>query len=609
VAALFLAPEENARDVSARQGRPADSSHDYFFAEKTLALALIALIAFWLRARDPGHTTAYMDESIYVVYGRMFLARHFEAPLDTPLQWSFGWYLWPILSALAARVGGIVAVRELSAVLGTLSVLAVYGFSRRLFGYAVGLGAAALVAVAGPGVMASRIATREAGTVFFFSVALWAFVRAWQTEERRSWLLAATALVCAFLCKYIIAIFLPLLFLLSLRKGWRAVYAFCLPLAAALGGYLFYYWPDLRQLLFYGGSYGALRATGDELWRVYVSTRWELWSVAILALPAVFVRRGRAAALLLWLGAVVALGFQWKTRADFDFWKHAVYPLIFLAPLAVRTILAASRGIARSALAQTVLSLGGVLLLCTGAAWTGQSFTYNRFVFWPNVEPVLSYFEGRLPGDARVLMDDSVFRYYFHPPLSQSQMVDPFYFYYKEAEGAAAYADAVEDGWFDYIVFDGGTGAEAKAMQQAVRPHLRGYTLMLQMPDPVMGQTIQIYQRTESLAPPAPPAGASIEFATLSNSSVVDPRTPVTGKVYGAGSGWYLQPEVFTDRWYPMKRAPIQAGGEFSAEATFAGQGQQACHQMLRLRLYDEAGNPRAHALLFNLKIRDSDCR
>jgi hypothetical protein len=225
------------------------------------------------------------------------------------------------------------------------------------------------------------------------------------------------------------------------------------------------------------------------------------------------------------------------------------------------------------------------------------------------VEPILSYFEGRLPANAKVLVDDSVFRYYFHPPLSQSQMVDPFFFHYKEAEGAAAYADAVEDTWFDYIVLDGGTGAEAKAMQQAIRPHLHGYTLMLQMPDPVMGQTIQIYQRTVSLAEPAPPSGSAIEIANLAASSSVRRLTPVTGRVYGAGSGWYLRPEVFTDRWYPMKRIPVAPDGSFETKVIFAGEGQQACHQMLRLRLYDEAGHPRAVSLLFNLKTLGSDCR
>ena len=105
----------------------------------------------------------------------MFLAKHFEEPLASPLRWSFGWYLWPIFSALADRLGGLVAVRELAAALGTAAVMAIYGFSRRLYGSAAGVGAAAVFALLGPAVMVSRIATRDAGAFFFFAVGLWAF--------------------------------------------------------------------------------------------------------------------------------------------------------------------------------------------------------------------------------------------------------------------------------------------------------------------------------------------------------------------------------------------------------------------------------------------------
>src|SRR5262249_31163959 len=63
-----------------------------------IILAVILLIAWIVRAQDSLFSTAYMDESIYVIYGRMFLARHFEPPLGAPLQWSFGWYLWPVMA-------------------------------------------------------------------------------------------------------------------------------------------------------------------------------------------------------------------------------------------------------------------------------------------------------------------------------------------------------------------------------------------------------------------------------------------------------------------------------------------------------------------------------
>src|SRR5262249_52271742 len=79
-----------------------------------MCLVLILLVAWILRARDFHFATAFMDESIFVLYGRMFLGHRFEAPLDTPLQWSFGWYLWPAMAATADRVGGLGALRAMS---------------------------------------------------------------------------------------------------------------------------------------------------------------------------------------------------------------------------------------------------------------------------------------------------------------------------------------------------------------------------------------------------------------------------------------------------------------------------------------------------------------
>jgi dolichyl-phosphate-mannose-protein mannosyltransferase len=604
MATLFLKDNSKPGEsspVPAQDRNPAGSPADDFASERGIALLLIALVAFWLRARDPGFTTAYMDESIYVVYGRMFLARHFEAPLDSPLRWSFGWYLWPMMSALADRWGGLIAIRELSAALGTASVIAVYGFSRRLFGGAVGLGSAAVFAVMGPAVMASRIATRDAGSIFFFVFGLWAFVYAWQTNKLRGWLAAAACLICAFLCKYIVAIYFVFFGLLALRRGWRAVLAFCLPMALALGGYFAFYRQDLQYLLLYGGSYGSLRASASEVWELYVARRIELWVIALLALLALAERSRRSGSVLLLLGAALALAFQWKTRADFDFWKHAVYPLIFLVPAAVHAMLSAAKRIGETLPLQAAISGAGILSLCVFTLWAGKSLAYDRAVFWPNVEPILSYFEGRLPENGRILIDDSVLRYYFHPRLRQSQMVDPFYFHYGQAQGEAAYRAAVQDGWFDYIVLDGGMGGEANALRRAIQEHHQLYWLRVEMPDPALGQSIQIYQRMESSLP-APTSGPSIEIFSPAADSFVGKTGRISGTVHGAEAGWRIRTEVFTNRWYPSGELPLESDGKFETTANFGGEGRQACHHMLRVRAYDQLGHPRAVSLLFNLK-------
>src|SRR6266851_610678 len=115
------------------------STAGLFFSTYGWVLLVILAVAWYLRARGPNYSSAFMDESVYVVYGRMFLSGHFEAPLDHPLRFSFGWYLWPAMAAAADRIGGIGGVRELAASLGTITVLAVFGIARRLFSSATGL--------------------------------------------------------------------------------------------------------------------------------------------------------------------------------------------------------------------------------------------------------------------------------------------------------------------------------------------------------------------------------------------------------------------------------------------------------------------------------------
>src|SRR5262249_58786743 len=112
-----------------------------------------------------------------------------------------------------------------------------------------------------------------------------------------------------------------------------------------------------------------------------------------------------------------------------------------------------------------------------GMASLGQSLSIQTFLFWPNVEPALAYFDGRLGAQDRVLVDDTVFRYYFQPPLHQYTITDPMYFHYRDSAGHDNYGDdaykaAVGEGAFSYVLMDGGIGGEAQRMDAAIRPLL-----------------------------------------------------------------------------------------------------------------------------------------
>jgi dolichyl-phosphate-mannose-protein mannosyltransferase len=609
MATLLLEKRSETRVRTAQPTR-GPWQQDQFRLERGLALMLIGVAAVYLRAHDPLYSSAYMDESVYVVYGRMFLAGHFEAPLAHPLQWSFGWYLWPMLAALADRIGGLLAVRELAALLGTLTVAATYGFASRVFSKTVGLGAAAVMAVLGPAVMVSRIATRDSGALCFLALGLWAFACAWQGNRKRQWALAGLAFFAAFLCKYLVAIYFPLLVVMALWKGKKPLLCFVTPLAAACTAYALNYRHDLAQLLHYGSDYNSLRAA-DAL-EVYVFNRWDFWLVVALSVFGLAHRLWwrRTAAML--AAAAIALGFQWYTRADYDFWKHVNYALFFLVPAAISGGLLLVRMLTPTKHhRQLIWGVSGVLAIAAAVGVLGGVNRQDRWLFWPGVDPALAYMEGRVTAQDRVLVDDTVFRYYLTPPLGQAQITDPMFATYRDAggrelSGVEASRAAVSEGAFSYIVFDGGMGGEAKQMDEAIRPMLAGYKLDFYAIDPVLGHKIEVYAR--ATATPAAMAStntsAEIFIESPATGTIVNTAgsAELVGVAVGARPGWYVKVEVFTDRWHEQGEPVLVTGdGTFRQKIALSGEGPQQCSHLVRATLFDSTGKARATAMNYGI--------
>lgn len=577
------------------------------------ALAGIILVAWILRASNPHYSSAYMDEWIYVLYGRMFLARHFEAPIDQPLHFSFGWYLWPILAAWADRIWGLVGVRELAAALGTLTVCSLYGFARRLFSPAVGLASAMAFAFLGPAVLASRIATRDVGAICFFSLGLWLLVRAWQEEEWPSWLAAAISMFAAFLCKYLIALYFPFVVIFFFLKSRRSVIAFSLPLTFFCAAYAFIERSSLLFLLKYGHAYNALRAPGSEAFQIYFTHRLDFWILLALSFLAwrKIERAHLSKMIFLYVGAAIIPLFQLFSRADYDYWKQVNYSFLFLVPLAMYGLLLFTQNLVPAF--NTLAGSIAVVLLALSFGSMGNAWSIDHFLFWPNAEPAVAYFEGRLASDDRVLVDDTVFRYYFSPPLQQGQIVDPFYFRYANDTGAPAYAAAVRDGWFDYIVLDGGIGDDAKRLRAAILPELAlRYALSVNSVDPVLGQPIEIYVRQNPPARSWERKKPQIEITSPAAGAIVrteNKAAALSATVRGSPSGDYALVDVFTNRWYRQggKIYPSVPDGAFSQTVYLAGEGREQCHHIVRVRVFDSRGRFLSSAMNFNIARANPD--
>lgn len=584
-----------------------------FLAKYGWVLLVILAVAWYLRARHPNYSSAFMDESIYIVYGRMFLTGQFEAPLGHPLQFSFGWYLWPALAATADRLGELAGVRELAAALSVVTVLAVFAFARHLFSPVVGLAAAAIFALLGPAVLASRIATRDAGALCFLAVGLWAYIRAWQEEENGAWLAAALCFFASFLCKYLVAIYFPFLVLLALLKSKRAGLLLAVPLSLLCGGYGFWHSRDLAALLSYARAYGSLKAPATEAWKIYFTGRLDFWILLLLSLAAWKPQRGspRRTMLLLWAGAALLPLFQLYSRADYDYWKHVNYSFLFLTPIAMQGLLRLVRGI--SARFFPLAGCGSVAALALALGWYGDAWKTDRAVFWPDVEPIVAYFDGRLSAESNVLTDDTVLRYYLHPALRQGKITDQYYLRYQNETGEAAYSSAVRDGYFAYIALDGGMDDAAHRMRAVIQPQLPAhYALRLKMPDPNLHHDIEIYERLDLTQAVPGSAGPQIEIVSPSRQSVVqtaESPNSLQGVARGARPGWFVLVDVFTNRWYPQggKIFPAGVDGAFSGTIQLGGEGRQQCYHLVRARLYDDHGQRQAVAMQYGIARANPD--
>ena len=589
------------------------SAGAHFFASYGWVLLIILAVAWYLRSRNLNYSSAFMDESIYIVYGRMFLTGRFEAPLDHPLHFSFGWYLWPVLAATADRIGGLAGVRELAAALSVVTVLAVFGIARRLFSPAVGLASAFIFAFLGPVVLASRIATRDAGAISFFALGLWAYVRAWQEEENRAWIVSSLCFFAAFLCKYLVAIYFPFLVLLALRKGKHAGQRFAFPLSFFCAGYGLWHFRDLAALLSYARAYGSLKAPPAEAWRIYFTERLDFWILLLLSLAAWKSLRGtpRRSILLLWLGAAILPLFQLYSRADYDYWKHVNYSFLFLVPVAMQGLLSVLRKMSGSFF--PLAGSGAVAALALTLGWHGDAWKTDRAVFWPNAEPIVAYFDGRLSSESTVLTDDTVLRYYLHPALRQWKITDPYYFHYQNLTGEAAYSSAVRDGYFAYIALDGGMDEAARRLQDVIQSGLPShYQLRLHMPDPNLHQDIAIYERLDLVNAAPSAASPQIEIRFPASQSVVKTTATtasVQGVARGVRPGWFVLLDVFTNRWYPQggKIPPAGSNGAFSETIELGGQGGQQCHHLVRAQLYDDFGKRQAVALQYGIARANPD--
>jgi hypothetical protein len=503
-----------------------------------LGSAALLLFALAIRLVGAAQQSAYMDEGTNVLTGRMLIEQH--SIYAEVLNWAYGSYLWPLLAGVADEAGGLRMVRGVTALCGVVMVIATAVCSFRLAPRhltpqrrrGVALLAGGMMAIAPTAIAVGRFGTYDAlaGAAFMLGVAL-LLPADGEDGAVPAWLLLAAAvlLFVAFLSKYLVAIYFPFVCLyVVLRHGTRIRAAihdgiyFVLPLSILCVVYALVFLTPLVNLLTSSLHYGDLKSPDPV--REYFLNRPELWllGLAVAGGWRFASWRGR---LIACVGTAIIAAFQLVARPDFDFWKHSIYVIFFLAPVASLIWLRVPLHSGTSKVA-SIVGAAVVAFL----AWSPTLSAADRLIdFYPNLNPSIDAIQPAVSNAALVLTDDTALRYYLYPAMPTDRIYGPFFLTYQSQTGLDAYRRAIADRYFDAIVLDGGVTPQGNAIRANLLDTIQAaYQRVYSRED--AGFTVEVYT-------PLRPAGS----APVENTELSWPEA----YTFDAGAtGWGAHPDT-----------------------------------------------------------------
>jgi hypothetical protein len=199
--------------------------------------------------------------------------------------------------------------------------------------------------------------------------------------------------------------------------------------------------------------------------------------------------------------------YQIAGRNIQSLWKHTVFSLLFLAPLAgygISTVIDKVRSFNGSK--GLYLQMAGASLTLVGLVWFGNFALDRVWGFqhsWPNSTNAVKYLASQEPFTlkTRVLAEQSaIYEYYFDlGPRDRDVWSNTFYMEYRKRQGLDAMTYAISDHYFDWVILDDYYTPENNRILEDTLTKA-GYTLSYKDPEPQVlstGKTVltRIYRR------------------------------------------------------------------------------------------------------------------
>jgi hypothetical protein len=498
-------------------GRLVGSNPAFLRRLKSLPWPLLAplIVQAILSGRLIWSNTAFLDEATYIYAGHQEIHTALtHGTLTVPGH--YGYYQsyfsgapvsYPILGALADKLGGLAAARLLSLtfMLGATTLL--YLTAARIYNPRAAAIGATLFAIVAPTQFLGALATYDAMAVFLMALAGFLAVRSAQSgDDSISLPLASAAMVLADATKYATILFNPIIIGLAVvvslpDRGWRHAFrqgyrmlAYSATLAAALlaaGG----------PTYVHGLMASTLRHTpGTTSSGVILVDSWKWVGIIAFAAGAAIVFQamsnsisehgGKLLTTSLLASAILLAPLEQahihttdslQKHVDFGAWFAAMaagYLLSRLFPVAKKALGAVTAISLKALGAVTAISLAAVAALLTARVTMPQA---NALYGWPNSSQQVALLRPWAQ-HANILGEDSyIWSYSLGPAIPFERWSNTWSLYYVDPSsgraltGPSAYQDAIAHHYFGTIALVYGTTGQLDKQLVADMKNAGGY--------------------------------------------------------------------------------------------------------------------------------------
>ncbi|MBA2393647.1 MAG: glycosyltransferase family 39 protein [Ktedonobacteraceae bacterium] len=441
---------------------------DKSLARWSLPLILVfqAVIA-WMLLQN----TAFQDEALYVYAGQQLLEHWFSGlPLLDNYSYYFSGnpYLYPLIAGALNMIGGLQLVRVFSTLCMLIVTACAYYVTKKLFNQPCAVFAAIFLVCQGPILFLSRLATYDPLCICLLAIGMALAVKT--CYARRPWwaLTIGPILILAFGTKYAALLFIPsiltvLVLCTFLQKGWvstlirGSLAGLSVVAAGAVAVFLITHFD--RDMLHALGATTTNRVVEQGTPRltliIHVVEMIGLpYGVALVSL--FFARKKQLLVVLLLLGSTLLVPAYHIYKYELiSLDKHLGFSMFFAAPVAGYA-LASLSGFWHKFSSGRYWVAG--VSVCLVLFFAGVQEAQNMYTGWPDTTQLAYMLNTQVrSGNGHYLMEQyEVSRYNLRDDTYNWQWIGLDFFQYTDKQGHyyvgdPAYAQAINDGYFDII--------------------------------------------------------------------------------------------------------------------------------------------------------------